>query len=73
MPTLFCFNGFKLAIYFNDHGIPHVHLIGAECDASIAIETGEVIVGDSPADALAAAREFIVANRETLLATWRKE
>ena len=72
MPTLFTFEGFRIRLYFGDHGLPHVHLIGADCDASIAIKTGEVIVGNAPAAAMETARSWIEVNREMLLSMWRK-
>lgn len=71
MPTLLRFNGYVLRIYFTDHGVPHVHLIGADCDASIAIGTGEVIVGSVPGDALETAKCYIEENRKHLLSLWR--
>jgi hypothetical protein len=71
MPTLFTFDAFKIRLYFSEHGIPHVHLIGADCDAAIAIDTGEVIVGDAPAAALDRARAWIADNRPMLLDLWR--
>ncbi|CCG40134.1 DUF4160 domain-containing protein [Magnetospirillum molischianum] len=72
MPTLLVFNGFKLRLYFGDHGVPHVHLISADCAAVIAIETGEVITGDAPAAALETAHAYVAANRDALLTLWRK-
>jgi len=72
MPTLLAFGEFKVRLYFGDHGIPHVHLIGRDCAAVIAIETGELIAGEAPTTALATAREFIGSNRATLLGMWRK-
>jgi hypothetical protein len=72
MPTLFTFGGFKIRIYFGDHGTPHVHLIGVDCSAVIAIETGEVITGDAPAQAVETACAWVEANRDMLLTLWRK-
>jgi hypothetical protein len=72
MPTLFVFDGYKIRLYFGDHGAPHVHLIGADCEVAIAIENGEVIIGWAPAAALATAQRFIADNRDSLLAQWRK-
>lgn len=71
MPTLFSFEGFRIRLYFGDHGIPHVHLIGADCEAVIAIETGEVIIGDAPAVALETARKYVAEHRSALLEMWR--
>ena len=33
MPTILRFDGFRVAIYPNDHRPAHVHVIGSECEA----------------------------------------
>ena len=33
MPTTLRFDGFRVAIYPNDHRPAHVHVIGSECEA----------------------------------------
>lgn len=72
MPTLFTFDRYKIRIYFREHGIPHVHLISADCAAVIAIDDGDLIEGDAPPDALETARTWIATNRDMLLAMWRQ-
>ncbi len=72
MPTVFIFDGYKIRIYFNDHGIPHVHLIGTDWAGVIAIADGDLIEGEAPEAALATAREWIAQNEQMLLSMWRK-
>jgi hypothetical protein len=33
VPTILRFDGFRVAIYPNDHRPAHVHVIGSECEA----------------------------------------
>jgi len=68
---LHSFDSFRIRLYFGDHGIPHVHLIGPDCAAVITIETGDVIAGGAPAAATRMAREWVSANRQMLLGMWR--
>jgi hypothetical protein len=56
MPTFYTFGSYKIRIYSREHGIPHVHLIGLDCAAVIAIEDGDLIEGDVPAKDLETAR-----------------
>jgi hypothetical protein len=46
----------KIAVYGAEHGVPHFHLEGPDLRGSVAIATGEVVVGDAPARVLAVAR-----------------
>jgi hypothetical protein len=46
----------KIAVYGAEHGVPHFHLEGPDLRGSVAIATGEVVVGDAPARVLAEAR-----------------
>ena len=46
MPTVAIIGPFKLMIYFNDHGKPHVHIISADAAAVIEIKTRKVVHND---------------------------
>jgi hypothetical protein len=51
MPTLSVFYGIKVMMYWMDseqHHRPHFHARYAEHEASIAIESGDVIAGHLP-------------------------
>ena len=43
------------------HATPHFHLIGADWEASICIETGDLLAGDAPATELREARRVLQA------------
>jgi len=42
MPELCRFLGIIIAMYYRDHGPPHLHAVYGEYEATIAIETGDV-------------------------------
>jgi hypothetical protein len=70
MPQISAFYGIVIAMYFNDRVPPHFHAIYASDEATINIETGEVIDGELPRRALRLVREWAAAHREELRANW---
>ena len=69
MPTVARFDGLKINMY-RDHNPPHVHVIVGDEEALVVIATGALLEGSVPAKKLAAAREYIAANREALMTKW---
>ena len=57
-------------MYLADHLPPHFHAIYGEFDASVAIESGEVIKGQLPKVAAGLVREWALANRLALEENW---
>jgi hypothetical protein len=53
MPRISAFYGIVIAMYYEEHGLPHFHARYAEHDASIAIDTLEILGGSLPRRALA--------------------
>lgn len=48
MPVISMFYGIIVQLYFSDndrHNLPHIHIRYSEYNASIAIETGEILAG----------------------------
>ena len=45
MPEVSRFFGIIIALYYNDHAPPHFHAKYGEDEATIIIETGEVLDG----------------------------
>jgi len=45
MPTIKRFRTFNICMYFDDHGVPHFHIVSADENASVAIDTLEVLAG----------------------------
>lgn len=73
MPRIRTFARFALFMYSKErHRMPHIHVEAPEARASLALDTGEVLAGNAPADMLREARKFIAANRDGLLARWKE-
>jgi hypothetical protein len=72
MPTLARFAGFEIAMYFEDHNPPHVHVVGRDFEILIAIRDRSVLAGDAPARVRRTALRWIAENRERLLKKWEE-
>ena len=72
MPRLSAFYGIVIAMYFREHGRPHFHAVYAEHEATIAIDTLEVLAGSVPDRALRLVREWAELHRNELEANWRR-
>jgi hypothetical protein len=72
MPTLARFAGFEIAMYFEDHNPPHVHVVGPDFEMLVAIRNGAVLAGDAPARARRMAMAWITQNRAALLTRWEQ-
>ena len=74
MPTISMFYGIIILMYFYDnknHNAPHIHAEYAEYEASIAIETGEVLGGSLPSKKLKLVQAWIEIHKDELLADWK--
>jgi hypothetical protein len=58
-------------MYFNDHAPPHFHARYGEFEATISLETLDVIEGQLPGRGLSLVREWAMIHREELLEDWR--
>jgi hypothetical protein len=70
MATLSRFFGITVRMYYDDHGRPHFHAYYGDADASIAIDTLEVLEGRLPRRVLALILEWAAEHREELRANW---
>ena len=71
MPTISTFYGILIRMFFNDHAPPHFHARYGEFEATIDIDTQEVIQGELPSRALNLVQEWAMIHREELLEDWR--
>src|ERR1700735_5037159 len=71
MPTICTFYGILIRMFFNDHPPPHFHARYGKFEATVAIETQEVMEGDLPSRALILVREWALIHREELRDDWR--
>jgi hypothetical protein len=70
MPTLARFANFVIAMYFEDHNPPHVHVVGRTFKMLVDIRDGSVYAGDAPARVRQTAQRWIADNRAMLLTRW---
>lgn len=72
MVTLYRQDGWKIAVYGREHGVPHFHVEGPGFRCTVVIATRERIIGEAPARVLSAATAWSEANTADLLAKWRE-
>jgi hypothetical protein len=70
VPTLSQFFGITVRMYYDDHGCPHFHAYYGDDNATIAIETLDILEGRLPRRALGLLLEWAVEHREELRANW---
>ncbi len=73
MPVISMFYGIVVQLFFFDndkHNLPHIHVRYAEFNASIDIETGEIIVGEIPRRQLKLVQAWVEIHRDELMANW---
>jgi hypothetical protein len=70
MPQISQFYGIVIAMFFNDHVPPHFHAYYGGDEATINIETGEIIDGHLPRRAWRLVREWAEAHRDELRVNW---
>ncbi len=74
MAELARFYGIVVAIYFREHGVPHVHLIKGGKKVVVAISSGRALAGRhplAPAD-MRRAIEWVRDHRAELLRAWHR-
>ncbi len=72
MPRISAFYGIVIAMYYREHGRPHFHAIYSGSEATIAIDTLEVLAGELPPRALRLVSEWAAAHRDGLDANWQR-
>ncbi len=70
MPRISTFYGITIAMYYREHGVPHFHALYGEHEASIAIESMQVLRGYLPPRALRLVKQWASIHREELLQNW---
>lgn len=70
MPTISMFYGIVVQMFWADHAPPHFHVLYAEYEAQINIQTLEIIKGDLPKRALALVLEWASDHRQELMEDW---
>ena len=75
MPVLSRFYGIVIRMYFQqaEHNPPHIHALYGEDMAAVDIQTGEVLEGHLPPQALALVQEWAAIHRNDLLHMWETQ
>jgi hypothetical protein len=71
MPTISSFYGILIRMFFNDHAPPHFHARYGEFEATIDLDTLNIIQGQLPRRALNLVEEWAMIRREELLRDWQ--
>lgn len=73
MVTMHREKAWKIAVYGGEpHGLPHYHVEGPGFRSSVAIATGEEIIGNAPKRVLKAAWAWANANHQALLEKYQE-
>lgn len=72
MPRISTFYGIVIAMYYRDHAPPHFHAIYGEYEATVVIETLDVLSGYLPTRALHLVREWAELHGGQLATNWQK-
>lgn len=73
MPRVKTFAAFALYLYAREqHRRPHVHIEAPGVRATLAIETGERIIGNAPPAMVNEAKVWIATHRDELLQRWKE-
>ncbi len=57
-------------MYYRDHAPPHFHAIYGEHEATVSIETVEILEGSLPRRAGSLVSDWAVAHRDELMQVW---
>jgi len=72
MPRISEFYGIVITMYYAEHGLPHFHALYAGKEASIAIDTLEVLAGSLPDRTLRLVLEWANIHRAELELNWHR-
>ena len=72
MTTLKRTPNWKIAVYGNEHGVPHFHIEGPGYRCAVAIATLKVIISSVPRNVLKESLSWASEHQTELLAEWRK-
>jgi hypothetical protein len=73
MPTISMFFGILIRMFFYDnkeHKLPHIHVQYNEFEATISIDTGEILEGKLPQKQMRLVQAWIEIRKEDLIANW---
>ena len=70
MPRISSFYGIAIYMYYCDHAPPHFHAFYGESEATVSIDTAEMLDGWLPRRARSLVSEWAAAHRDELQHLW---
>jgi hypothetical protein len=72
VPRISSFYGIVIAMYHQEHGVPHFHAYYGGFEASIAIDSMEVLAGALPIRVLRLIKKWAALHTDELLENWNR-
>jgi hypothetical protein len=72
VPRISSFYGIVIAMYHQEHGVPHFHAYYGEFEASIAIDSTELLAGALPTRVLRLIKKWATLHADELLENWNR-
>lgn len=72
MPEISRFYGIVVRMYYDEHPPPHFHVSYQDADASVRIDTLELVRGTLPRRAMVLVAEWALAHRDELRQNWAR-
>lgn len=70
MPRISSFYGIAIYMYYRDHSPPHFHAFYGDHEATVSIESGEILDGRLPRRARSLVSEWALAHQDELRRSW---
>jgi hypothetical protein len=70
LPRISVFYGIAIYMFYRDHAPPHFHAIYGEFEATVSIETGDLLEGRLPRRARSLVSEWAAAHQDELQNVW---
>ena len=64
LPRISVFYGIAIYMYYRDHAPPHFHALYGEFEATVSIETGDLLEGRLPRRARSLVSEWVMSHRD---------
>jgi hypothetical protein len=72
MPTISCFYGIVIRIFYRDHSPPHFHAVYGEYEAVVGIKPITVLEGAVPPRVRSMVLEWVALHQDDLMEDWER-
>ncbi len=70
MPTIIDLGAFLIRLFAGEHGLPHVHVVGADFAAVVTIQSCDILIGNIPPAHRKLALSWIADHQSELITAW---